>query len=1248
MLDLPFSNGNLKTYSNAFRPDLMLKFQATSATTGIINVYMAAPSISSCSFDNSGSNIVITFNTGIQLYNIAGDGSPLLTTSSYNCNTAMITDGTGGTATLNRPGYYSDCQLLQTNANTVTLTLSSLLTGSNIPIVTSLIVFLPGGVTANYPLNADAFSGTFSISAPATALTPIVTIFTKKTVGPCDNVVFDLSQVSNAGGRPFLTISSTTAMNGVANAGLTTIVNNALQNFLTGSLAISIDQSNFTPATYTFTITVQNFLGHSGSGTVTVTKSNSNDVWGLQLSGPSKLISAGYQNQLIANVTTPQQCSGQAAAQFNLNTRYSWCMTSAPVGFNLSVISGTSANQLTLVIPPYTLTPLATFTFQFTINYSGTVKATDTILVSTNTDTMWINGGSSLYVSQTSPIVITMLYGSDSYMSVASAIFVFQWSCLTSTGKVCFDLKTSKPLNLYQMTTATVNLTGSLAPGIYQFTASVYNSATGSKATTGTPKTVYVLSTRIPSAALVLTTTNPSANTINFAISISVDPTTISSANTLLSYEFSSSSDCGDNNVYSVVDVTNTSIVSTSYTSSTLKFLPGVLNPGSSYCIKATVFDPLTPTLIGQAETTFSVRAGPRSGSCSLTTPSTGTAAFSEFGISCVNWVTDVDAYPLFFSLERQNSDGSWSLVSPLSIKSVLKFTLTDGSYNVRIGISDTTSAKSYAPPIQLRVLPNTPTGLAEAEAYLQQIETQYSIDNDGITAIKKLAFLGPLLTSLEVSGSESVRANIFQFTGMVLNQGSIYVDPSSWGRYIPDLLHTFGGAAPIDFNSTAQDLIIDTVITVISQAKANAAASGACIDSDSAVKLYQVLSNGVIGGSLITKTPASSINSKLNTAIQLLENCIHNSMACGEQAVNAVAQDMSRVIGTTASGVKPPTSFCGFNIPNIAASTNSTSSSINKYSSCFRYACGTQSLPTTVNLTAPGSNISFVSGQMVGMVFYDQSTGKELAVNTTTQNSITFTMNIDVLTQQYLFNNPSLNPGCTYIDPDSGLLNTTGCTAIAYTSTTITCNCTHLTRFVASAGVFNKLIAPAYKPPNNATLVKPYPYQMGSPPATTFYNNPIFAFFAPFTVIFLFGLIGLSVYYYKVKPESKKRRVHPEAAEGDDGVVPKDTWFERKLTLFNTPIPVDVEISQEKRQVIEKMIIAIKRFDKGENPVEIDESMEIIPKVGPLYLVDHVGIDMMFLVMTRVFTVTHDARYKPPHFMEILAFKTAGIVIFH
>jgi len=246
----------------------------------------------------------------------------------------------------------------------------------------------------------------------------------------------------------------------------------------------------------------------------------------------------------------------------------------------------------------------------------------------------------------------------------------------------------------------------------------------------------------VPRVALSLSSSAPSSYSDTFAIIGSVETASVTSMSNLnYTYSFGCLSSDGsalNTSAYAApIDLTNSANLAMPLGSPSLKFKPGVLQAGGTYCIHLQITD-LATNMSGAAQTTFKVRAGPQSGYCKMSTASCGLPFNDRFGITCAYWVTD--SAPLYYTWEAQfinNHNASWVQLAPQDVIPSLATVLPMGTVRVRVIITDGTGARIMYPTIFNFVISSNPqcSSLSRKRAVLDRspLETRAVTGADAV-----------------------------------------------------------------------------------------------------------------------------------------------------------------------------------------------------------------------------------------------------------------------------------------------------------------------------------------------------------------------------------------------------------------------------------------------------------------------------------------------------------------------------------
>ena len=169
------------------------------------------------------------------------------------------------------------------------------------------------------------------IEAPDDAIVPYVSLSSANSIGACDEIVLDPTGSTGHGGRSWESVVWSVAEFEVAvsNVSITGPIETWLnQQYNTGSkLAVVPNDLLRVGQKYTISLTLENFLGQSSTGSVYVEVKTSSAVPQLSIAGPSMLIKYRSQSLNLFAVATIPSCAGGVA---NEGITYEWKVYEGP------------------------------------------------------------------------------------------------------------------------------------------------------------------------------------------------------------------------------------------------------------------------------------------------------------------------------------------------------------------------------------------------------------------------------------------------------------------------------------------------------------------------------------------------------------------------------------------------------------------------------------------------------------------------------------------------------------------------------------------------------------------------------------------------------------------------------------------------------------------------------------------------------------------------------------------------------
>ena len=536
--------------TNYLRPDQFVLTQ--SGLPLKFRVFQKAPIVLSAIFDNSGASISVNFDrplsliANVSLYLLNDTVTILAFNKSTTCSRAFSNNATADNQ-LWRLGMESDCFLSQSDPTTLTLTFLGAFTQN---ITSSPIIpnnFLTIGknlIVAASALYSDASTGSVQVNPPLIISKPTVVLRASSLIGGCQDYSVDLSQTYGAAGRIWRKITASFTTNGYSlslnqAASIDKSLNTQVAGVLNGSLSkIILMKSEIAAGNYTFNFTYTNFLGGSSFSTIDLEKVDLSDI-------PSIVITSEQGN--IVQVSDTVQLSAKNIPSVGCGVYdkdvvfYVWSLvsnTGLPVP-NLVSLNTTRASKWQLVIDPYWMYPLESYTFRVQARFSQSPNSYFfPISIKTSTDTIFANAGASQTVGTANDLIITATINDQSYNPSAITrtnpnqnIFSCTWSCINFKTKAKCLMRSLQPLTI--STCFNANITGMLNPGVYVFSVTVVNTNTKSFVV-GDSATITLKNGLVPIVSLQSSDLAPSAEQDDFYIVASIDPATVSSLSNVL------------------------------------------------------------------------------------------------------------------------------------------------------------------------------------------------------------------------------------------------------------------------------------------------------------------------------------------------------------------------------------------------------------------------------------------------------------------------------------------------------------------------------------------------------------------------------------------------------------------------------------------------------------------------------------------------------------------------------------------
>lgn len=527
----------------------------------------SAPVLDNCRLSNDGLSINCAFDSNTNQ-------------ASGSCSTFFASE------TISTLGSGANCYW--TSATVLSIDLGQ---GATIAIGSTISV-LAGSVKAQGTTDVANEAATTPLLAPLNAGAPIASISSPSSVGSCEGITLKASSSTGGLGR---SLTYTWALVSIepASSDSETAINAAISEANSAnSDTVTIAAENVAVAAYTFSLTVESWIGGNATSTATVTKSTSS-VPTVSISGPS-VVSIFKNDALSLTGEVASSCGAELGS-----VTYAWSVTP-------SVSLGSSASSATLTVPENTFTAGTSYTVTLTVSDNGLENsASVTVSVGVRELVVSILGGNKQYQNTET----VTLDGSASNDPEGLENFAFAWSCVSY-----YD--SNNPCSVSAPTSSVFSFDASaIGVGKYSVTLTV----TGSLNRKATATVwVEVLEVSVLSISIEALKENPVDPTSSLTLTGVLNQAGVSLAEVTWSWSLTGGSLANPDSAYlSGLDGIN------------LVIAANALTPGASYSYKLTATQTATG-VSGTATISFSVDKAPTTGEfgCAVTS---GTAEETDF-----------------------------------------------------------------------------------------------------------------------------------------------------------------------------------------------------------------------------------------------------------------------------------------------------------------------------------------------------------------------------------------------------------------------------------------------------------------------------------------------------------------------------------------------------------------------------------------------------------------------------------------
>jgi hypothetical protein len=619
---------------------------------------------------------------------------------------------------------------------------------------------------------------------------------------------------------------------------------------------------------------------------------------------------------------------------------YLWSMISSTNIGETITFTPAELKKSALIFDPYMLLPNSGYQFMVTVN-----SYTFSTSIVTGIDVIFASAGASRSIGQSNEIILSADIQDSAYKNIDFSIFTCSWLCVNlATDKGCVIATTGVALSIPNCFDN--DLTGLMKTGSFKFAVTVQNMLTLASAV-GEPSYLEVKNGQVPLVAIKSSELSPSSGSANFNLRSVVDPNTVTGA---VSYQWSMESECFGIS-YLSIDLIQGTTIKTNPKKANLKFVPGVLAPAASYCIRMTVTDPANPTNPGIASLIVNVRTAPFAGTCEAKETS-GTAFATKFIFRCTGWVTDPLSYPInYIFLMKTPNETEWNIIRPQRSSSVLQTRLSAGSYEIRPVVIDATQATNLKEmlikvevgtgELKKRSLFSTERWLGKratssnCEAgndFIQESCVSFINTNNIDSIILDLAVaangLPITLNKVDLSDDKCLdfQQKILGCLNIVLDSETWFLDMNRAGPFIASLMLSINKGNEITTTGTGAELL-GLLKTTTSLLLLNSQSS--CYDTATATNFLSILAP-------LLSSPDFYVLDNVDEwqiALKSITDCMIQNQICGQSPFEFDSDGVfSHSFGLQNSELS--SSFCGFTVDSFGTSVESTDLE------CLRFQC--------------------------------------------------------------------------------------------------------------------------------------------------------------------------------------------------------------------------------------------------------------------------------------------------------------------
>jgi hypothetical protein len=556
-----------------------------------------------------------------------------------------------------------------------------------------------------------------TLTGPSSGVVPVVSLQSLRAIGSCDSILLDPTSSYGNGGRAWKKVAWTVAAAGCSNCSSSV---GLLQSYLNANFARNSDAIVSIPnayviagTSYTFVVSLTNFLGLASSGAAQITVLDSKLNVGVRI--VSSLAQPVLRSHALSFVAVSAVSSCTASVNYAVN--YAWMVYSG-MSFQAS-LSSVSSNRNRFTVASnalvagvsytvYVYATLQLYNSRGTVNSTATASASMSFQVGFAGINVAISGGSNrlIYSGATSFIDASSSVDLDS----PSTALRYLWECTEVSPNYgtmhALESRTAHMpvLQLDDLFYASLaNSSQTNRSRTFSFTVTVYNVQNQSASSS---VTVAIVDYRVP--VLSFATQASSASMFSFDKGSNIILSGIIAADIPADVAWTSTTI-----VLKDASLTPPSKpVSSGIQIFTLALDPGYVENGITYSLELSACYPSSYGGCAYAQVSIVVNSPPSGGQL-IVAPTRGSAANTSFSWKTLAWADDPSDYPLsyVFSYYSQTPSQQFILMSR-SVITALKATLGQGlrirQYNISCVVQayDANNASSST-SITVQVLPN-------------------------------------------------------------------------------------------------------------------------------------------------------------------------------------------------------------------------------------------------------------------------------------------------------------------------------------------------------------------------------------------------------------------------------------------------------------------------------------------------------------------------------------------------------------